>query len=77
MHLTIIKIKVFIKRQLLSVETTLSEYTHTSVLHTQKLAHTSMLTIQNLIYTQITTGRKQRPETVEINSTETENMAGL
>lgn len=70
MHLTIIKRKVSIKRQLLSAETTLSEYTHTSILYTQKLAHTSMLNIQNLICTQIKTGRKQRPETEEVSSTE-------
>ena len=58
-------IEVFLKREILSIETVLHVDTHTGT-HT----HTSMLTTQNLIYAQLKTGSKQQLEMDEDNSLE-------
>ena len=59
--------EVFIKRKILSVEATLSAYTHTQT-HTQAPAHMSILSTRSLIYTQLKMGSKQRVEMDEDSS---------
>ena len=51
--------EVFIKCKILSVEATLSAYTHPQT-HTQAPAHLNILSTHSLIYTQLKMGSKQR-----------------